>query len=140
MGVLCGGRLVTESVPMRSAMNEVLRDAYVEDCQRGVDRWNRILESAGISYRFALPSRRFHRQIGVHAGTTCDPSGRPIAADEFERRRDEWLPCEGDRSYLASLMAKPILDPTQMANWIAPPAHGIKGRPVNFEYVRRCEI
>jgi benzoyl-CoA 2,3-dioxygenase component B len=33
-------------------------------------------------------------------------------------------------------MQKPVLDPRQMANWIAPPKQGIKGRPVDFEYVR----
>ena len=34
-------------MPLRNAMNEVLRDAYVEDCQRGVDRWNKRLAEAG---------------------------------------------------------------------------------------------
>src|SRR5262245_64573377 len=33
------GQVLEEDVPLRNAMNEVLRDAYVEDCQRGVDRW-----------------------------------------------------------------------------------------------------
>jgi benzoyl-CoA 2,3-dioxygenase component B len=33
-----GRHVVEEDVPLRNAMNEVLRDAYVEDCQRGVDR------------------------------------------------------------------------------------------------------
>src|SRR5690348_2228815 len=30
-----------EDVPLRNAMNEVLRDEYVEDAQRGLDKWNR---------------------------------------------------------------------------------------------------
>jgi len=38
------GRLVETDVPMRNAMNEVLRDWYVDDCQGGVGRWNKILE------------------------------------------------------------------------------------------------
>ena len=33
-------------------------------------------------------------------------------------------------------MQKPVYDPKGMANWIAPPKHGIKGRAVDFEYVR----
>ena len=37
---------------------------------------------------------------------------------------------------MKSLMTKPIYDPKQMANWIAAPKQGIKGRPVDFEYVR----
>jgi benzoyl-CoA 2,3-dioxygenase component B len=35
-----------------------------------------------------------------------------------------------------SLMQKPVFDPKQMANWIGAPKQGIKGRPVDFEYVR----
>ena len=35
------GALEREEVPLRNAMNEVLRDEYVDDCQRGVDKWNR---------------------------------------------------------------------------------------------------
>src|SRR5206468_2482968 len=42
------GALVEEDVPLRNAMNEVLRDAYVDDCQRGVDRWNKRLTEAGV--------------------------------------------------------------------------------------------
>jgi benzoyl-CoA 2,3-dioxygenase component B len=34
-------------------------------------------------------------------------------------------------------MSKPVMDPKQMAHWIAPPPRGIKGRPVDFEYVRK---
>ena len=31
---------------------------------------------------------------------------------------------------------RPVFDPKQMANWIAAPKQGIKGKPVDFEYVR----
>ena len=43
------GGVVQVEIPMRNAMNEVLRDWYVEDCQAGVDRWNKILERHGLS-------------------------------------------------------------------------------------------
>src|SRR5690348_7641025 len=33
------GQLAVKEVPLRTAMNEVLRDGYVEDCQRAVDKW-----------------------------------------------------------------------------------------------------
>jgi benzoyl-CoA 2,3-dioxygenase component B len=29
-----------------------------------------------------------------------------------------------------------VIEPGKMANWIAPPATGINGKPVEFEYVR----
>src|SRR5215510_7390362 len=58
------GGVSEEDVPLRNAMNEVLRDAYVEDCQRGVDRWNKRLAEAGLDQRLVLPSKRFYRHIG----------------------------------------------------------------------------
>jgi benzoyl-CoA 2,3-dioxygenase component B len=30
----------------------------------------------------------------------------------------------------------PVTEPGKMANWIAPPAQGIGGRPVDMAYVR----
>ncbi len=133
------GRLTKEEVPLRNAMNEVLRDEYVEDCQRGLNKWNRLLEAEGIPFRFTLPSRKFHRHIGVYSNVRTDPAGNLVSQEEWDRRRDEWLPSEADKAYVKSLMTKPVWDPKQMANWIAPPAHGIKGRPVDFEYVRFVE-
>src|SRR5271154_6050785 len=43
MTVLEGGKLVEKDIPLRTAMNEILRDNYVDDCQRAVDKWNRTL-------------------------------------------------------------------------------------------------
>jgi benzoyl-CoA 2,3-dioxygenase component B len=31
---------------------------------------------------------------------------------------------------------KPVVEPGKFANWIAPPARGINGKPIDFEYVR----
>ena len=45
------GKLAREDVPLRNAMNEVLRDEYVEDCQRGVDKWNRAIAAHGHPVR-----------------------------------------------------------------------------------------
>ena len=117
-------------------MNEVLRDQYIEDAQRGVDKWNRILEKEGVDFQFKLPSRRFHRHIGTWADVGATPSGELMTRAEFERRKGEWLPSEADEAYVKSLMTKPVFEKGKMANWIAPPARGIKGQPVDFEYVR----
>lgn len=133
------GRVATfkrEDVPLRNAMNEVLRDEYVGDSQRGVDKWNKAIDEAGISFRLTLPSRRFHRNGGIYAGLHFDTEGNPLTKEEFERRQDEWLPSAADEAYVKSLMTKPIYDPKQMANWIAAPPRGIKGRAVDFEYVK----
>jgi benzoyl-CoA 2,3-dioxygenase component B len=126
-----------EDVPLRNAMNEVLREEYVGDSQRGVDKWNRAIAEAGVKFELKLPSRRFHRAGGIYAGLHFDPQGNPISKEEWERRKGEWLPSEADEVYVKSLMTAPIFEPGKMANWIGAPKHGIKGRPVEFEYVKR---
>ncbi|RMG13515.1 MAG: benzoyl-CoA 2,3-epoxidase subunit BoxB [Deltaproteobacteria bacterium] len=136
MDVVEDGRLTTQEVPLRLAMNEMVRDQYVEDCQKGVDRWNRTLEKAGIDFRFVLPHRRFNRQIGQYAGLHFDPTGRPLSAEAFEAKRSEWLPTREDKAYLAALQTQPVYEPGRFAHWIAPPAKGINGKPLDFEYVR----
>jgi benzoyl-CoA 2,3-dioxygenase component B len=130
------GRLVREEIPLRNAMNEVLRDDYVIDCQRGVDKWNRAIEAHGVPFKLTLPSRRFHRQIGIYSDVNAGPSGDLITKEAFDAKRSEWLPSAADKAYVQSLMQKPVYDPKQMANWIAPPKQGIKGRGIDFEYVR----
>ncbi len=129
------GGLRVEQVPLRNAMNEVLRDGYREDCQRGVDRWNAILVEAGIPQRLRLPAKQFYRHVGIYAGKRFDPEGKALAPAEWEARKGEWLPDDADRAYIASLQ-KPVHEVGKVANWIAAPARGIKGRPFEFEYVR----
>src|SRR5207244_11653104 len=74
-----GGKLVEQEVPLRNAMNEVLRDEYVKDCQRAVDRWNKTLAKAGVTgMSLRLPHRRFHRGVGPCAVLYFDPDGKPI--------------------------------------------------------------
>ncbi len=133
------GKLVEKDVPLRTAMNEVLRDNYVDDCQRAVDKWNRTLERHGQSARFTLPSRRFHRNQGLfapqQAGTRFDPAGAPLSDDDWSRRRDEWLPSAADMAYVESLM-KQVTAPGQIAAWVAPPSKGINGQGFDFVYVK----
>jgi benzoyl-CoA 2,3-dioxygenase component B len=129
-----GGKLVEKDVPLRNAMNEVLRDAYVEDNQRGVDGWNRVLEKEGCDFRLRLPSRRFHRNIGLYSEGHYTPEGEPISAEEWNRRAGEWLPSREDRAYVAGLM-QPVYEPGKIASWIAPPSKGINGQPFDFDYV-----
>src|SRR5437867_10756032 len=109
------GAVVEEDVPLRNAMNEILRDAYVEDCQRGVDRWNKALEAAGHAERLRLPSRRFSRQVGIYGGKRFDVDGWPISEREWEAKVAEWLPTDADRAYVKSLM-HPVLEPGKMAS------------------------
>jgi benzoyl-CoA 2,3-dioxygenase component B len=124
-----------QEVPLRNAMNEVLRDAYVEDNQRAIDQWNKTLADHGLSFRLSLPFRGFNRRIGLYANLGATPDGNLIPRDEWERRKDEWLPSEADRSYVRSL-SHGVLAPGKIANWIAPPSKGINNNPFEFEYVK----
>ena len=133
--VVENGQLTQRDVPMRNALNEVLRGEYVRDCQRALERWNKYIADEGISDSLYIPSTRFHRHVGEFAGHACDPEGRLISAEEFATRRDEWLPTLADREYVGTLM-QPVTEPGKIANWIAPPATGVKGKPFEFEYVR----
>ena len=130
------GRTLTKEVPMRNAMNEVLRDWYVGDCAAGVERWNRVLEQHGISFRLRLPDRKFNRGIGMYAGCHFDPDGSELSRDAWDSRRYEWLPSAADSEYLLSIMASPVYERGKFANYIAPPRRGINQKPVDFEYVR----
>ncbi len=130
------GGLIEQEVPLRNAMNEVLRNAYSEDSERGVAKFNKLLAAHNVDFRFRLPSSRFHRNQGLYAGLHFDPDGNPISEEAFAENRDEWLPSEADYTYVHSVMSGAVTEVGQMANWIAPPKSGIKGRPIDYEYVR----
>jgi len=130
------GNLVEQEVPLRNAMNEVLRDEYVKDCQRAVDRWNKTLLRSGVTgLSLRLPHRRFHRGVGPYATAKFDPEGRVITDAEYESKKGEWLISEADRAYVQALMHA-VYERGKIASWIAPPGKGINGRPVDFEYVK----
>ncbi len=133
--VIEGGRMVENDVPLRTAMNEVLRDAYVADCERALRKWNKTLEASGSPTRLTLPSRRFHRHQGIYADHHFDPQGNLISAEQYAANQARWVLVPEDNTYLLSIM-KPVYEPGKFANWIAPPAKGIEGRPMDFEYVK----
>ena len=98
LAVVDDGRIGEREVPLRNALNEVLRGEYVRDCERALERWNKYIAEEGVDQQLRLPSTE-------------------------------------DREYVQSLM-HPVTEPGKIANWIAPPATGIKGKPFEFEYVR----
>jgi benzoyl-CoA 2,3-dioxygenase component B len=122
-------------VPALTALNERLRDDYRKDCERGLARWNKVIAAHGIDVELKLPHTAFHRQIGTFAGAQFTPDGEALSEADWQAKRDAWLPSDADHAYIASLM-KPVTGIGEMANWIAPPARGINGQPIDYEYVR----
>jgi benzoyl-CoA 2,3-dioxygenase component B len=129
------GQMGSHEIPMRRAMNLVLRDAYREDCLKSLARWNKIMEKAGRDERFYLPSQRFNRGIGVYAKQSFDPHGELMDDKSYWAKHVEWLPTHEDLDYVKSLMVS-VNEPGKFAGWIAPPAKGLNGQPVDFEYVK----
>ncbi len=126
-------RLVDE--PALTALNMRLRDAYTNDCAKSVERWNKVIEKAGVSFRLALPHVAFHRQIGEFRNVRATPRGEVVSQDAWEAMRDDVLPSAADGDFIAALM-QPVTEPGRFASWIAPPKLGIDNKPGDFEYVR----
>jgi benzoyl-CoA 2,3-dioxygenase component B len=130
------GRLASRQVPLRNAMNELLRDEYIKDTERAIRVWNRVIAEQGVDFQLTLPDRRFHRHQGEYAGHWFGSDGRLLATEaEYLAELERALPSAKDRELVASLMV-PVTRPGQMANWIAPPTKGINDQPLDFEYVR----
>jgi benzoyl-CoA 2,3-dioxygenase component B len=123
-----------QDVPMLNALNEVMRESYLKDCEIGLKRWNRAIERAGHDFRLTLPSSRFRRAIGSWVGLPVDPSGKLMPKEEYDRRLHEWVPSPDDRAFVKSLMQK-VVEPGKMAAWVAPPDRGINNLPLDYEYV-----
>jgi benzoyl-CoA 2,3-epoxidase subunit B len=93
-----------------------------------------LIAKAGLGFELALPSPRFRRSIGAWANQPVDPSGKLIDAAEWQAKLAGWLPSEGDRAFIKSLMQR-VIEPGKMAAWIAPPDRGINNLPLDYEYV-----
>lgn len=130
------GRIVKKAVPALQALNERLRQDYIEDCARGVVRWNKAIEKAGINFEMKLPHRGFDRRIGTFAGQRVSPDGKLLSEAEWKASESKWLPTDEDRAYITSLMGPAVTQPGKFAHWIAPPARGINNQAADFEYVR----
>ena len=135
LDVVRNGALTKEEVPLRNAMNEVLRDEYIADCEKALTLWNRTVQKAGIDFTLSLPNRKFHRHQGEYAGHHFNPAGELISDEEWEAKKDGWVASDADREYVQSLMTQ-VTETGKFANWIAPPKRGINNTPIEFEYVK----
>ena len=128
------GTVESLEIPTLTALNRILQDDYVDDCEKGVRRWNKILASHGIDAELKLPHRGFNRQVGVFAGINLSPDGEVLTDAEWEARRNSWLPTDEDKALVASLM-HPVYERGKIASWLEPPRNGINGKPFDYEYV-----
>jgi benzoyl-CoA 2,3-dioxygenase component B len=125
----------TREVTQLSALNETLRDDYAEDCQKGMDRWNRAIDEAGVNFELTLPHVGFNRQVGTFRDAYISPNGKSISETEWADNVGRWLPTDADRAYVKSLMVG-VTELGKMAGWVAPPSRGIHQKPVEYDYVQ----
>ena len=128
-------KVVIQNVPMRNAMNEITRRAYVDDCDIGIKRWNRLIKKYGYDeYQLSLPSTKFRRNIGIWAQLPINPKGLLIKKNEYDAKLPSWLPSNNDKEFIKSLMIQE-LRPGKTASWIANPRRGINNQSTDFSYV-----
>ncbi len=131
--VVDGSRIASVEHASLAVVNHQLREAYVVDCQKGVNRWNRLL--APIGRELTLPHVGFNRRVGTFAGHHVSPDGRVVSEADWAANASRWLPTEQDHHDVAAVMVG-VHEPGKMAGWIAPPAQGINTKPVDYDYVR----
>jgi len=127
--------IVCTDQPALLAINERLRDDYIVDCQRGLDRWNKVIQQHGIDFALILPHRGFHRRIGAFADVWVSPTGDRLSEETWSDQVQTWLPTAEDHAFIVSLM-RPVTTVGKIAGWIAPPTRGIDGKPLDYAYVR----
>jgi benzoyl-CoA 2,3-epoxidase subunit B len=132
--VTADGDIGLTEVAALTGLNTDLRREYIDDCQSGVNRWNKILADAGLPQRLYLPHVAFNRRVGAFAGIEASPDGTKLSLQDWEQRKREWLPTDVDKTYVRSLM-QPVHERGKIAAWIAPPRHGINGKPFDYDYV-----
>ena len=117
---LVDGEIKRVDEPALTALNMRLRDDYTADCQRGLERWNKIIDKTGVAFKLDLPHVAFHREIGEFKDVNVSPAGKLIDDATWNRDQGQWLPSTDDGDFIASLM-RPVIEPGQFAGWIAPP-------------------
>jgi len=132
---LVEGKITRVDEPALTALNMRLRDDYTEDCAKGVERWNKLIEKTGVQFKFELPHVAFHRQIGEFKAVHASPAGEMLDDTAWSKSSDQWLPSKADGDFIAELM-QPVSEPGKFANWIAAPKVGIDNKPGEFEYVK----
>jgi benzoyl-CoA 2,3-dioxygenase component B len=131
---LVDGKITMVDEPALTALNMRLRDDYTQDCAKGVERWNKIIEKTGVNFRLELPHTAFHRDIGEFKDINATPKGVIVGDAEWAKIKDDYLPSKADGDFIESLMV-PVSEPGKFAGWIAAPKVGIDNKPGDFEYV-----
>src|SRR5262249_58214531 len=109
--------------PALSAVNMRLRDDYTADCQRGLDRWNKVIDRTGVAFKLELPHVGFHRDIGEFKEVKVTPAGEVRRPAAWEAGRHSWLACQHRGEFILTRQAA-AAPPRRLPGPISPPAPG----------------
>jgi len=129
------GAVKIQEVPALTAINTRLADDFIGDCESVMKRWNRVFTEQNVDFQLRLPHRAFHRSVGEFSEVRIGPNGSLVTEEEWQLKKNHWLPSNDDLEYILSLMEQEVR-PGKFANWIAPPRAGINGQTGDFEYVK----
>ena len=97
MSKLVDGQIKMVDEPALTAINMRLRDDYVVDCAKGVERWNKVIEKAGVKFRLKLPHVAFHRHIGEFQNVKASPDGQVLSDARMGQAEGPVAPLQGRR-------------------------------------------
>ena len=96
---LVDGEIKRVDEPALTAINMRLRDDYTADCQRGLERWNKIIERTGVPFKLELPHVAFHRQIGEFKDVQATPEGAMVDEATWDKREGQVAAVDGRRRF-----------------------------------------
>ena len=85
-----------EEVSLRNAMNKVMRQSCIKDCEIGVKRWNMQIQRAGHDFRWALTEPAF-APLHQAPGPMCRPI-RWVSQSAAKRVRAPHVGLDSQRS------------------------------------------
>jgi benzoyl-CoA 2,3-dioxygenase component B len=108
------GEIKRVDEPALTAINMRLRDDYTADCQRGLDRWNKIIDKTGVALQIRTAACRLPPPDRRVQGREVSPKGELIDEATWNRDKGQWLPSKDDGDFIGSLM-QPVTEPGQFA-------------------------
>ncbi len=96
---LVDGEIKRVDEPALTAVNMRLRDDYTADCQRGLDRWNKIIGKTGVNFSLQLPHVGFHRAIGEFKDVKVSPAGEIVDEASWNSRHRQVAAIERRRRF-----------------------------------------
>ncbi|MBI4466951.1 MAG: phenylacetate-CoA oxygenase subunit PaaI [Acidobacteria bacterium] len=88
----------------KERLNEHSRELYRQECERLIGQLNRLIPDE--QPKLYVPDLKFNRRIGDYAHQPYSVTGERLAAEDYEKHRQQVLPSEGDLATLKAIFAE----------------------------------